>query len=354
MNLARVASATLCLVAGCIDTTLPAGVGGGQSVCSTDDLIAFRAQSSVQTREDLWIAFVDVGHGDAIWVRTPGEVGGTARDILFDVGDDGAISGIDGLSALRRFMSENEWLPGSPIDALVVTNPDYDHYGGARGLMSGAGAYDVRTYVDPAVAVGDKPTYDALIGFVGSEVAAGRMSSYRPARTQWPPHLTELSDGLVRWKLLASDENAASTNDASIVVMLEFVGVRVLLTGDAETPLLSRLAADPNLDLQANVLKVPHHGSADSSPDAFLDRVFPAATAGRSRFAIVSAGRRTSLPAESALERLVARVGRAGLYRTDRGDEDKSTSQAPGDDHILMRITAEGDLMVGFVEPEAG
>jgi competence protein ComEC len=131
---------------------------------------------------------------------------------------------------------------------------------------------------------------------------------------------------------------------------LEYAGVRVLLTGDAENPTLDALAADSTRDLRAQVLKVAHHGSADSTSSAFLKRVFPPDTA-TERYALVSAGGRAALPAESTLERLYEAVGLDRLYRTDRGDAGKPVSATPGDDHILVRISVDGQLTVCHTEP---
>ncbi len=45
-------------------------------------------------------------------------------------------------------------------------------------------------------------------------------------------------------------------------------------------------------------------------------------------------------------------MGAFGLYRTDRGDDAKDRSQSPGDDHVLMRVTAEGDLTLCYAYPD--
>ena len=55
--------------------------------------------------------------------------------------------------------------------------------------------------------------------------------------------------------------DGSSANDASVVLLAETHGVRLLLTGDLEPPGQAELAgAIPGLDV--DVLKVPHHGSA--------------------------------------------------------------------------------------------
>jgi competence protein ComEC len=58
---------------------------------------------------------------------------------------------------------------------------------------------------------------------------------------------------------------AASPNDLCMVVRVSVRGVRVLFTGDLGAEAEARLVRD-GTDLRADVLKVPHHGSADADP----------------------------------------------------------------------------------------
>jgi competence protein ComEC len=70
-------------------------------------------------------------------------------------------------------------------------------------------------------------------------------------------------------------------NDSSLVIMVTVARLRVLLTGDVEPP-GQQAIVDAGADLHADVLKIPHHGSAQQDPD------FIAAT--HARLAIASAG----------------------------------------------------------------
>jgi competence protein ComEC len=90
---------------------------------------------------------------------------------------------------------------------------------------------------------------------------------------------------------------------------LTYQNSSVLFTGDAEldveTSLLTRYAGD----LKADVLKVGHHGSPNSTSELFLDAVSPSR-------AYIEVGRNNyGHPSMSVLDRLIA----AGVtvYRTD-------------------------------------
>jgi competence protein ComEC len=74
-----------------------------------------------------------------------------------------------------------------------------------------------------------------------------------------------------------------SANDNSIVLRLEYGRSAVLLTGDIERPVEEALVKRLGAQLRADLLKVPHHGSASSSSSAWIAAVSP-------RLAVISAG----------------------------------------------------------------
>src|SRR5438045_9132235 len=110
----------------------------------------------------------------------------------------------------------------------------------------------------------------------------------------------------------------------------------MLLAGDAEDQTEHRLLTK-DVDLQARVLKVAHHGSKYASSKDFLDRVKP-------QIAIVSCGawNRYGHPSQAVLDRL--RAANVKLYRTDlqgeitittRGKENEitwKTAKEPAED----------------------
>ena len=99
----------------------------------------------------------------------------------------------------------------------------------------------------------------------------------------------------------------ASDNDGSLVLMVTVGSRRVLVTGDIEAAGEAWLVSS-GLDLSADVLVVPHHGSATSSSLAFLQRVGHAVAV-----IPVGADNRYGHPHPDVL----ARYGDVMLYRTD-------------------------------------
>jgi competence protein ComEC len=104
-----------------------------------------------------------------------------------------------------------------------------------------------------------------------------------------------------------------TVNDASLVLRLSFAGRAVLFPGDLEADGEGELAGrrDVGQRVDADVLKVPHHGSRTSSSDDLLGAVRPS-------LAVMSLGwrNRFHFPAPEVLARY-ARRG-VSVLRTDR------------------------------------
>ena len=106
-----------------------------------------------------------------------------------------------------------------------------------------------------------------------------------------------------------------SANNDSIVVRLNYGANTILLTGDIERESEEALIKS-GINLRAEVLKIPHHGSKTSSTEAFIDVVQP-------RWAILSVGERSRFghPHEVVVERYRKRgiallqTGRDGMIR---------------------------------------
>ena len=107
-------------------------------------------------------------------------------------------------------------------------------------------------------------------------------------------------------------------NNSSVVLRAETSAGRVLLTGDVELAAQADLLAE-GVDLRADVLKVPHHGSRYSLPQ-FLAAVRP-----RTALISVGAGNGYGHPSKSTVDVL----GTMGVLVT-RTDVDGDTAVLPG------------------------
>ena len=224
--------------------------------------------------QHLAIHFLDVGQGDATLVQTP-----LGINILIDAGVNRSI-----LAPLADNLSFFD----KDIEYIFATHGDADHIGGIPFLLD---RYTVGTIF---MNIPDEPS--ALESTILEK--AGRLDiSVIPLRSGdvllidgmkinvlWPP------DGF------QSDDR----NENSFILMLEYRGEKILLTGDASKFVESRLVNVFSDSLDAAILKAGHHGSRTSSFPNFLSHVQP-------DIAIISAScdNRYGHPHQSVLATLV-------------------------------------------------
>ena len=230
----------------------------------------------------LTVSFLNVGKADAILLRTENSA------VLIDAGTNKV--GDDIVDYLRAQGVE-------ALDALIITHYDKDHVGGADAVVE---ALPVRRALNPAYAK-DGKQYEQYI-------AALRDAGVAPEFLR--ENLAFELDGL-RFEIDVANEDdygEDEENDFSLVVRVTDGACAFLFAGDAENPRLGELLAEGGL--AADVLKVPHHGSAGGVDPELLEAVDP-------DIALVSvgAGNRYGHPTDETLG-LLGECG-ARVYRTD-------------------------------------
>jgi competence protein ComEC len=272
------------------------------------------------------VSFVDVGQGDAALIEPPG---GGAWLI-----DAGGRPSFDGGDAARRRRAEEQ--PGEAVLALlgerrirrlelvVLSHPHPDHYLGLRALAR-------RIPIDEiwlgAPAAGARPRPRELVRLLDDLAARGTRVRTPPlgeARRQAGATLEVLwPRGEAPGATAAADDGVRSVNDNSLVVRLGFAGRRVLFAGDLEADGEAGLVGAVG-DLAADIVKVPHHGSATSSTGALI-------AASRPRIAAISCGEDNAFGFPSAA--VVARWEAAGatVIGTDAHGTISATIEADGE-----------------------
>ncbi len=117
-----------------------------------------------------------------------------------------------------------------------------------------------------------------------------------------------LDDGDLKIKIISPKEGGVlSLNNYSAVVKISYGSTDFLFMGDAESEVENSLLGD---DIDAEVLKVGHHGSYTASSKSFIQKVSP-------KICVISLGAGNSYghPHDEALLNLKA-FG-AQIYRTD-------------------------------------
>lgn len=108
----------------------------------------------------------------------------------------------------------------------------------------------------------------------------------------------------------AAKEAKDNTNNMSTVIKVTYGNMDIIMTGDAEKDLEKKII-ESGINLDAEVLKLGHHGSDTSTSDKFLDAINP-------KYAIISCGldNRYGHPCESTMEKVKKRDIK--VYRTDQ------------------------------------
>lgn len=237
------------------------------------------------------IAFIDVGQGDAIALRTPRGrwllVDAGPRDESYDAGEKRVLPFLRSRGVRR-------------LEALVLSHPHMDHIGGAAAVMNGM---EVGAVVEPGLPFGTEMYVETL------RVAQEEGVRWTPARAGRTLEVDGVDIEFL-WPLPQTLDSPEDANEISAVVLIRYGAFSALLTGDASEEVERRLVAEHGARLQADVLKAGHHGSRTSTSAALLDRVRPA-------LVVVSSGRRNRYghPARETLDRLAVR--QVPVARTD-------------------------------------
>lgn len=208
---------------------------------------AFMARTlepAYRSKPPMVVKFLNVGQGDAIYIQYP-----NGKTALVDAGrSDSAIE-----TALKSQGITH-------IDTLIATHPDADHIGGAEYVINN---YGVKKVVDS----GQDHTTDTFLDYLDT-INANGIELVVP---QIGDNVTD--DSNVSAKVLSVNSNSDDLNDGSIVIMLSYGLTDILLTGDAGIEVESNLMA--NYDVEAEILKVSHHGSNTGTSGDFLEAVDP-------------------------------------------------------------------------------
>ena len=209
----------------------------------------------------------------------------------------------EGIDPGEEAVSPYLWARGfQKIDVVALTHAHQDHLGGLTAILQN-------------FRVGQL--------WIGREVASPALAKLEAlARVRGIPIEYELRGKNFRWDGVEGqflwpetsplDVAPTAKNNDSLVIRLHYGHRTLLLPGDAEKAAeRAILAGNSAEDLEADVLKVGHHGSKNSTLPDFLAAVRP-------RVAIISAGEGN--PYGHPSPELVKRLEDAGvrILRTDR------------------------------------
>lgn len=248
------------------------------------------------------VLVIDVGQADSILVTMS-----TGEAMLIDAGDS---------SSKEAIFEELDERNISKIDFLVATHPHADHIGGMQSVIE---RYDIGMIYMPDM-TSESKTYKNLKQTIDdkdipvTEAYAGEQFSLGAAQC------TIVSPG---------KDDDIDANNESVVIFLDYMDTECLFTGDMEEKAEEEVLADGYM-IDADILKVAHHGSSTGTSEDFLDAVSP-------DYAVISCGEGNTYghPHEQTLDML----SKYGLdpYRTDISGDILFTS----DGHTIQVVTGD-------------
>jgi beta-lactamase superfamily II metal-dependent hydrolase len=230
------------------------------------------------------VAFLDVGQGDATLIRD-----GNGFDILVDGGRKGASD------TIIDYMKE---AGVDDLEIVIATHADRDHIGGLISIIEGNEILVENVYYN-----GYPGTTQTWIEFSDAVTSAGLSL----IQVKYPDTYSWGGINVQVLNPVAGMINPEQ-NEASVVLLLDYAQSSVILPADIDSGIEEKLSHRV-VSLQADVLKVAHHGSKHSTSELFLDAVQP-------QEAIISVGPNSySHPAIETILRL-ENID-TGIWRTD-------------------------------------
>ncbi len=211
--------------------------------------------SPFQRNHDFTVTFLSVGNGDCIHLHTP-----EGKNYLIDAA--GQFNDSTGVYTIRPYLLSQGI---TTLDGIFCTHGDADHSGSIPYLLS---YFPTDTLYLSAAAMN---SYKDLPDIAKSEgVAVVPLSR---------GHTLSLGESITMKILAPAEEDYGPDNELSLVMYVTDRNTSLLFCGDMSGVGLEHLV-NRNDDLSADILQLPHHGSATGFSVEFYHAVSPEAVVG--------------------------------------------------------------------------
>lgn len=233
---------------------------------------------------EFYLTMIDVGQADSFLFVQNGKYA------LVDCGTSS--TGKDVVKYLKK-------LGITKLDFVFGTHPHDDHMGGMYDVIT---SFDVGKIIIPEIKKGDVTTnwYIKLMSHITSnnyEVEYAKVGN------------TYTLGDAIFYIIGPKSTPSNNLNNYSTVMKVTFGQMDIIMTGDAEKE-IERELLESGINIDAEVLKIGHHGSDTSTSDEFLKAVSP-------DYALISTkvGNKYNHPIKSTMDKL--KQNDIFVYRTD-------------------------------------
>lgn len=208
----------------------------------------FTENSVEQSENTAQFHFIDVGQGDCTLVQSG------KTNILIDAGT-GESGGV-----ICEYL---ENLGIKYLDCVILTHPHEDHMGGAKAVLYNVDTKAVYMNGESSNAYFFEKLVDAMLEKKIKPIVPQMNTTYEfgPFEVEFISPLRDYED----------------TNDNSLITTVKYMNTKALFMADAEKAVEADLVRG-STPIDADILKVGHHGSRYSSSAEFLNAVSPSVT----------------------------------------------------------------------------
>lgn len=224
--------------------------------------------------ENLKVYFLDVGQGDAAFIKTPEN-----HQIVIDGGPNSAV--LEKISKIMPFWDKT-------IDMIILSHPERDHM---QGLIEILKRYKINYIIESGIVKNTEEFLEWQQLLEKQEKMGAKIINVKSGDLA---KIGEINiDILYPLENVAEKEIKDSSNEVCVVTKLIYKENSFLFTGD-----IGFDEEDEIRDLESDVLKVAHHGSKYSTSDLFLQAVKPI-------YAVIEVGKNSyGHPTSEVLQRL--------------------------------------------------
>lgn len=206
------------------------------------------------SNQSLRITCLDVGHGGAIFIQFP-----NGKNILYDVGS------WQNYDAGRYIVAPFLWGQKiKTIDLVILSHEHEDHWNGLSSIIERFRIGSV--YSQPHLFTSE-PGQRILSLLRKKDISAASLSCGETLKGFEPAVIKILNPSFFFPK-------AATPNNDSCVLRIEYFGHSILLCGDIQEQGIKSIVSKPS-EVKSDIIQIPHHGSFSNTMEMLVNTVRP-------------------------------------------------------------------------------